>query len=182
MKGFERKDQYLSLCGLNCQLCPMHLDGFCPGCGGGAGNQSCAIARCSLERGGVEYCFQCGAYPCQRYDHIDEFDSFITHRRRGEDMRRAQKMGLERYRREQEEKAALLKMLLQTCNAGRRKTFYCLAVNLLPLEDIQKVMEQLDGLQTVQEREYRAVQAFEALAKQCGVTLKLRRKQKEKQK
>lgn len=180
MKGFERKDQYLSLCGLNCQLCPMHLDGYCPGCGGGAGNQSCAIARCSLERGGVEYCFRCGEYPCGRYDRVDDFDSFITHQRRREDMRRAQKIGLERYRREQEEKAALLKTLLQTCNTGRRKTFYCLTVNLLPLEEIQKVMKQLDGLQAAQERERQAVQAFEDLARQCGVTLKLRRKKKEK--
>lgn len=56
MKGFERKDQLVSLCGLNCGLCTMHLGGYCPGCGGGAGNQGCAIARCSLEHGGVEYC------------------------------------------------------------------------------------------------------------------------------
>ena len=49
MKGFKRNNQLLSLCGLNCGLCPMHIDGYCPGCGGGAGNQSCRIARCSLE-------------------------------------------------------------------------------------------------------------------------------------
>lgn len=45
MKGFKRNNQLLSLCGLNCGLCPMHIDGYCPGCGGGAGNQSCRIAR-----------------------------------------------------------------------------------------------------------------------------------------
>lgn len=50
MKGFKRNNQLLSLCGLNCGLCPMHIDGYCPGCGGGAGNQSCRIARCSLEQ------------------------------------------------------------------------------------------------------------------------------------
>ena len=36
MKGFKRNNQLLSLCGLNCGLCPMHIDGYCPGCGGGA--------------------------------------------------------------------------------------------------------------------------------------------------
>ena len=51
MKGFVRENQLLSLCGLNCGLCPMKLDGYCPGCGGGDGNQSCAIARCSIKRG-----------------------------------------------------------------------------------------------------------------------------------
>ncbi len=36
MMGFAREDQLFSLCGLNCGLCPMQLDGYCPGCGGGA--------------------------------------------------------------------------------------------------------------------------------------------------
>ena len=49
VKGFTRAETRFSLCGLNCALCSMHLGGYCPGCGGGAGNQSCAIARCSLE-------------------------------------------------------------------------------------------------------------------------------------
>ncbi len=57
MKGFKRENRLLSLCGLNCGLCTMKLGGHCGGCGNG--NQSCKIARCSLEHGGVEYCFQC---------------------------------------------------------------------------------------------------------------------------
>ena len=51
MKGFNRKNQLFSLCGLNCGLCPMFLSKHCPGCGGGEGNQSCKIARCSMEHG-----------------------------------------------------------------------------------------------------------------------------------
>lgn len=35
MKGFNRKNQFLSLCGLNCGLCPMFLNKNCPSCGGG---------------------------------------------------------------------------------------------------------------------------------------------------
>lgn len=54
MRGFSRKEPMFSLCGLNCALCAMHVGGYCPGCGGGEGNQSCAIARCSLGRG-VEF-------------------------------------------------------------------------------------------------------------------------------
>ena len=78
MKGFKRQNQLFSLCGLNCGLCPMFLNKNCPGCGGGEGNQTCKIARCSIEHDGVEYCFQCGEYPCEKYEHIDDFDSFIT--------------------------------------------------------------------------------------------------------
>ena len=76
MKGFKRQNQLFSLCGLNCGLCPMFLNKNCPGCGGGEGNQTCKIARCSIEHDGVEYCFQCGEYPCEKYEHIDDFDSF----------------------------------------------------------------------------------------------------------
>mgnify|MGYP007039300262 CR=1 FL=1 len=43
MKGFERKNQLFSLCGLNCGLCPMRLGNYCGGCGNG--NQSCGIAH-----------------------------------------------------------------------------------------------------------------------------------------
>ena len=86
MKGFVREDLLFSLCGLNCGLCPMKLDGHCPGCGGGAGNQSCKIARCSLEHGAPSYCFQCGEFPCGRYEGADEYDSFITHQNRLADM------------------------------------------------------------------------------------------------
>lgn len=34
MKGFTRTEPCFSLCGLQCDLCTMHLDGYGPGCGG----------------------------------------------------------------------------------------------------------------------------------------------------
>ena len=52
MKGFKRENRLLSLCGLNCGLCTMYLGKYCPGCGGGEGNQPCAMARCSLQHPG----------------------------------------------------------------------------------------------------------------------------------
>ena len=56
----------------------MFLGAYCGGCGNG--NQSCAIARCSLEQSRIEYCYECGRCPCEKYDGCQEFDSFITHR------------------------------------------------------------------------------------------------------
>ena len=67
LKGFERKNQLFSLCGLNCGLCPMLLGNHCGGCGNG--NQSCRIAKCSLAHGGIAYCFQCQEYILYRYVH-----------------------------------------------------------------------------------------------------------------
>jgi len=32
MKGFHRSYTLFSLCGLNCGLCPMHIDKYCHSC------------------------------------------------------------------------------------------------------------------------------------------------------
>ena len=95
MKGFTRAETRFSLCGLGCALCSMQLGGYCPGCGGGAGNQSCPIAKCSLEHGGVQFCWECPEYPCARYAGFDDGDSFVPHRNRQQDIAQARELGLE---------------------------------------------------------------------------------------
>lgn len=35
----------------------MQIGDYCPGCDGGEGNQSCFIARCSMQRGEIAFCF-----------------------------------------------------------------------------------------------------------------------------
>ena len=181
MKGFQRRDLAFSLCGLNCALCPMYLGGHCPGCGGGAGNQSCKIARCGMEHNGIEYCFRCGEFPCGRYDGIDRFDSFITHQRRRADMERAREIGPERYGAELAEKAKILRFLLENFNDGRRKTLFCVGVNLLDLETLRGITARLTetaepkGL-SLKERSSYAAELFQAAAKQLGIELKLRKK------
>ena len=179
MKGFQRSDQLFSLCGLNCGLCPMHLGGHCGGCG--AGNQSCRLARCSLEHGGVEYCFQCGEYPCENYADIDRYDSFITHQRQRADLARAREMGVEAYRAEQREKAALLALLLEKYNDGRKKGLYCLAANLLELEELRTVLRQAEedpdlAAAGARERAAWMAGAIRAMAEERGLELKLRKR------
>lgn len=176
MKGFNRKNQLFSLCGLNCGLCTMLLDGHCGGCGNR--NQSCKIARCSLEHGSMEYCCECPRYPCEKYEKIDEYDSFITHRKQKADMEKLRTIGVDRYNAEQEEKVRLLGYLLSFCNDGRRKTLFCLAVNLLELSDVQAVVDQLmaSDLSTVKERAVYAAALLQEVASEKGITLKLNRK------
>lgn len=90
MKHYRRADPSFSLCGLHCGLCPIHhMERGCPGCGGGAGHQSCGIIRCSLEHGAPEYCFQCAVFPCERLRNAAEFDSFVPHRNSIADLERA---------------------------------------------------------------------------------------------
>ena len=183
MKGFNRENQLFSLCGLNCELCPMHLNKYCPGCGGGEGNQSCKIAKCSMEHDGVQYCFQCSEYPCEKYDHIDDFDSFITHRSRRADMEKARRFGIEAYNVEQAEKAKILDILLSGFNDGRKKTLFCAAVNLLELQELQIVLSEIERQSDMETLTLKEKSAFVAgllqdTAATKNIDLKLRKKKR----
>lgn len=179
MKGFERKNQLLSLCGLNCGLCPMLLGNYCGGCGNG--NQSCKIARCSLEHEKIEYCYECSQYPCEKYESIDEYDSFITHRRRKADLEKARSIGIEQYNLEQQEKAQILAYLLSNYNDGRRKNFFCGAINLLELSEIQEAVKQIQSNDELPSLPLKAqslyvVEVFQKIAERRNIKLKLIKK------
>lgn len=157
----------------------MRLGNHCGGCGNG--NQSCKIARCSLEHGGVEYCYACEQYPCEKYQHIDDYDSFITHRRRKMDFKRAQSIGIEQYNVEQQEKMQILSHLLSHFNDGRRKNFFCTAVNLLELSELREAMEQIrtdDKLPALPLKEQClfVVEILQKLAAKRKIELKLMKK------
>jgi hypothetical protein len=181
MKGFTRTETRFSLCGLGCALCSMHLGGYCPGCGGGAGNQSCAIARCSLEHGGVSFCWECPEYPCPRYEGFDDGDSFVPHRNRQQEIARARELGLETYLAMLKEKRTILDELLVRYNDGRRKTLFNTAVYLLPLEDLKSVMASLGSRpeldeQPGKERALAAVELLQEAADRLCISLKLQKK------
>ena len=183
MKGFLREETRFSLCGLNCALCSMHLGGYCPGCGGGAGNQSCAIAKCSLQHGGVQFCWECPEYPCSRYDGFDDGDSFVSHRNRRQDITQAREVGLETYLARLEEKRAILDALLAGYNDGRRKTLFHTAAYLLSLEDLHSVMAALASRselaeQSAKERALTAVELLQQAADRRKISLKLNKKPK----
>lgn len=181
MKGFNRQNQLFALCGLNCGLCPMFLGKYCPGCGGGEGNQSCKIARCSMEHGGIEYCYQCGEYPCSKYDPIGDYDIFITGRNKKRDMQKAQEIGMEAYNAEQTQKARILDILLSNYNDGRKKTLFCVAVNLLELQELQEILRQMEdradlGTLTLKEKSAFAAGLLKAAGAKNNIDLKLRKK------
>ena len=183
MKDFTRAETRFSLCGLNCALCSMRLGRYCPGCGGGAGNQSCALARCSLEHGGIQFCWECPEYPCSRYEGFDDGDSFVPHRNRTQDIASARELGLEVYLERLEEKRTILDALLEGYNDGRRKTLFTTAVYLLPLEDLRTVMVTLTSQpermeQPIKERALAAVGLLQETADHRGVSLKLNKKSK----
>ncbi|NPV91017.1 MAG: DUF3795 domain-containing protein [Firmicutes bacterium] len=186
MKEYTRDYPRFSLCGLNCGLCPRyHADGVsrCPGCGGpdfSRKHPSCPVITCNKRHDNVEYCFQCSSYPCPRYSQPSDKDSFISYRNVISDFQRADQQGIDSYKKELDEKVAILEYLIRDCNDGRRKGFYCLALNLLKLSDVKDALEEVDrgtsGRDTdVKEKAKRIVSALEARADQAGIELRLRK-------
>lgn len=129
----------------------------------------------------MEYCFQCSEYPCERYKNIELYDSFVPHRNQLKDMAKAQRMGIKQYNSELEQKSEILQHLLANYNDGRRKSFFCIAIYLLELQQIKDVMEQISIKASSNERSPKekaaiAVEVFQSVAEQHAVVLKFNKK------
>ena len=59
-------------------------------------------------------------------------------------MEKAKRLGIDAYNAEQAEKANILEVLLSNYNDGRKKTLFCVAVNLLELQELQTVLREID--------------------------------------
>lgn len=176
---FKRNDTLFSLCGLNCSLCPMFVRGDCVGCRAGSWcATSCRIAPCSVQHGGIDYCLECPEYPCARYDGIDKRDSLISHRNQLKDMEKAKRIGIDAYHGEQRAKAKLLHKLLENYDDGQRDVFYCLAVNMLEVGDIETAIDRAEASAAFVAASGKAALAeyeLRRIADEKGVPLELRR-------
>ena len=78
------------------------------------------------------------------------------------------------------EKAMRIRFLLSNYNDGRRKSFFCLAVNLLDPETVGAALARLSGQtrpgMTAKEKAAPAVGIFQEAADRQNVVLKLNKK------
>ena len=180
MNNYERTYPLLSACGLNCGLCPRyHTNGVskCPGCGEKTfleKHPTCGVLSCCRRRS-IEYCFECEEYPCKKYDGSITRDSFITCRNMFKDFEKIKTHGLAAYQNELNQKIEVLCDLLENYNDGRRKSFFCIAVNLLELKDIKEVVANFNPNLPLKEKSAFAVQLFQEMAEKRNVELKLRK-------
>ncbi len=185
MEYQQRQYPLFSVCGLNCGLCPRYqTEGTskCPGCAGEGfltKHPPCGVLSC-CQRHGIDYCYLCEKHPCEKYEGADVYDSFITHQNQLKNFEKVKKIGLGAYQSELNEKVDILRNLLDDYNDGRQKNFFCIAVNLLELQDVKHVMEQIaDGTksdESIKEKSANAVRLFKAMAENRNVILKLRKK------
>ena len=117
----------------------------------------------------------------QKYQRIDEYDSFITHRRQKADLERAQSIGIAQYNLEQQEKIQILSHLLSNYNDGRRKNFFCVVVNLLELSELREAMKQIRSNDELSLLSFKAqclyvAEVFQKIADRRNIKLQLVKK------
>ena len=67
--------------------------------------------------------------------------SLISHRNQKKDLAKAKEMGIEAYLAEQHAKKRILERLLTEYNDGTKDVFFCLAVNMLALDDLTAFLD-----------------------------------------
>ena len=187
MEYKQREYPQFSACGLNCGLCPRYYTAGtskCPGCAGDGfltKHPKCGVLSC-CQRKNLEYCYQCDEFPCKKYDGADQSDSFISHLNQLKDIEKAKKIGMDAYSKELNEKIAMLETLLSNYDDGRRKGFFCIALNLLGLQDVKQALKQIElescSEQSIKERAVIAVRLLQSVADKQGISLKLRKNAK----
>ena len=94
-------------------------------------------------------------------------------------MEKFRELGIELYSATQQRKKVLLNHLLNTYNDGRRKTLFCVAVNLLDLDNLEKIINTLDENTlnlSLKEKATYAANLFQKTAASKNIALKLYRK------
>lgn len=102
-------------------------------------------------------------------------------RRQKADLEKARQSGVEGYNAEQIEKIKVLDMFLAGYNDGRKKTLFCVAVNLLELKDLQAVLEEVErrpdiNMMTLKEKSAVVTGLLQDMASYRKIDLKLHKK------
>jgi len=107
-------------------------------------------------------------------------DSFISYRKVISDFEKAIKEGIDQYIAELNEKVEILDFLISHYDDGRRKSFYCNAVNLLKLPELQVIVDEINKEIDKQDINLKdkitlIICRFEAAANKENLELKLRK-------
>jgi hypothetical protein len=146
--------------------------------------RGCGLLTCCVKKHGLETCGQCNEFEfCPRIikllEHARHHDSLLSYLPIPANFEYVRKYGIEKWAARENEKIAFLKILLADYNDGRSKTFYCLSVQLLPLDKLKPAMTQAQKKLTVdmtpKERALLIREAFGGVAAKAGVELKLRK-------
>ena len=178
----------IGICGLSCRLCPMyHTEGpsKCQGCRSefriAAG---CPFITCAVKKKGIEFCWNCNENKtCEKWAKHREsakiVDSFKCYQKLEDDIAYIQKNGVDEFELLQKKREDLLKEMLQEFNEGRSKSYYCIAVTVMEIKELEEALAQAhknaDGLER-NEKSRVLHGILDDIAQQKNYYLKLRKK------
>jgi hypothetical protein len=147
--NLTRKHFTIGCCGIDCGLCPRyHTDGKsrCPGCGAidfFEKHPSCSIFTCCVKNKQLMTCADCMDFPCEKMKNWDIADSFVTHKNSLANLRSIKGNGLSAFIKQQKVRIELLEKIIKDFDDGRSKSFFCLALALLPIDEIQTAVKEI---------------------------------------
>jgi len=109
-KKFSSK--LIAPCGINCNICRIHLrnKNKCPGCRIVNPNKPITRTKCKIKtciffkNGKGKFCFQCNNFPCSRLKHLDERYNKKYYMTPIENLKEIRNKGLRNFIKDQEKK------------------------------------------------------------------------------
>lgn len=141
----------IGICGLSCRLCPRHHTIGESKCGGCKSEYmlavGCPFITCAVKRKGIEFCWSCEeSKTCEKLRKQKEFgkqhDTFTCYQKLEDNIFFIQNKGIDEFEKEQKMKEELLKKMLLEFNEGRSKTYYCIAVTVLGIEELKEALNE----------------------------------------
>jgi hypothetical protein len=187
----------LGCCGLDCGLCPRYYTvgaSRCPGCAGPDffnKHPSCGTITCCVKKKGLEVCAQCDEFPCSKFaswlDKLTIEDSFLTHQKMKSNLYFIREQRLDKFLKQQKKRIKLLERMLQDFDDGRSKSFYCIATTLLPLAELETLVDEAERkikadkvkVDDIKTKAKILRELFNGFAAKGGVELKLRSKSRQ---
>lgn len=184
-KQITKHHPTIACCGIDCGLCARYYtDGKsrCPGCMGEdffEKHPSCSILTCCVKKNGFETCAECHQLPCEKIAQWDIADSFVTHKKSLENLRQIRAVGIEEFIKQQRQRMRILSKLIQEYDDGKSKSYFCLVVSLMEIDDLNELELQMTGIQdSSMDKKQLAKQVksiIEQMARLKGVELVYRR-------
>ena len=175
------------ICGLSCRLCSMYhtkTKSRCFGCKSEVRMAvGCPFITCAIKRKGIEFCWECEENEsCENWRKHREagtrFDSFKCYQKLEDNIAFIQKNGIKEFEKVQKIREKLLREILQNFNEGRSKSYYCIAVTILEIEELEKVLDKAKkeskGLE-IKEKSKVLHSLIDTVAERKNYSLKLRK-------
>lgn len=150
-KDMEIKYPEIGVCGLSCRLCPNYQTEAASRCLGCKSPDrmalGCLFITCAIKKTGVEFCWDCEKNEsCEKWKKHREAgktrDSFKSYQKLESDIEFIAKYSLKAYEEQQKTRESLLRMMLARFNEGRSKSYYCIAVTVLEIDELKDAIDK----------------------------------------